>query len=658
MPVVEQVKAQRADPAAGENVRQVDVGDAFIYPGLTDLHSHLGFATLPMWEDQHRKETGRPWLHRDLWPGADSYKPNVSWPAYAYMKGAPEALLAYAQVRALAGGTTSIQGWPPAKGEPVNRFVRSVDDDIDRDAIRTSVINLRPAELDDRRQHLDDNKALVYHLSEGQRDSKVAREFAETATAGCLRHRLIAIHCSAVGPDEFRQWRVHAELAGEPSPGGVVWSPLSNLWLYGETTDVVAAMAEDITVCLGSDWGPSGSRNLLGEMKAAIRWIQHAGLAITPFELAQMVTCNPGDLLRAGLGNRTGPVRTGPLADAVVIERRHDDPWVNLALARERDVQLVVSNGRAVYGDRDLMRAAGERSTTALRFQGQSKHIPLRRPDDPSKRWTWNAVMDELERVQADPVTAIDQALAAEALWFDDSDEGELAGADPRIRHAGRTRQRGRATAPRADVRRPADPLGGPRSELVPGSARRRLAGRPVRRSRRAVRRRGGLAMMSRDRQLIGVDAPAAKYTPEGKAKAPTKRQTAKRTRRVRPFRDRGRAGRGGGHRPRRSPRDRRRADPHHPGHLRPPAAQTGHVRDRPGAATSSAEGAGGVGRADPRSVPRRRSGGSSASCATPIRTTSDRWPSKGGWLDCRSSSSSSDRRPHRGSLCRRRFPT
>ncbi len=425
VPVVDQVKAQRAAPPDGENVRQVDVGDSYIYPGLTDLHSHLGFATLPMWEDQHRKDSGRPWLHRDLWPGADSYKPNVSWPAYAYMKGAPEALLAYAQVRALAGGTTTIQGWPPAKGEPVNRFVRSVDDDIDRDAIRTSVINLRPAELDDRRQHLDEDRALVYHLSEGQRDSKVAREFAETATAGCLRHRLIAIHCSAVGPEEFKQWRLHAELAGEPAPGGVVWSPLSNLWLYGETTDVTSAMAEDITVCLGSDWGPSGSRNLLGEMKAAIRWIQHAGLAITPFELAQMVTSNPGDLLVRAWGLGPGRFEPGRMADAVVIERRHDDPWVNLALARERDVQLVVSNGRAVYGDRDLMRAAGERLTTAMRFQSRSKHIPLRQPEDPVKRWTWTAVMKELKQVQADPIAAIDRALTAEALWFDDSERGE-----------------------------------------------------------------------------------------------------------------------------------------------------------------------------------------------------------------------------------------
>ena len=69
---------------------------------------------LPLWHEPTR--TVGPWLHRDLWPSAKSYKPDVSWPAYAYLKGAPEELLAYAQVRALAGGTTTIQGWPNANG--------------------------------------------------------------------------------------------------------------------------------------------------------------------------------------------------------------------------------------------------------------------------------------------------------------------------------------------------------------------------------------------------------------------------------------------------------------------------------------------------------------------------------------------------------------
>jgi cytosine/adenosine deaminase-related metal-dependent hydrolase len=413
--LVERARRGRSDPPAG--VVQVDVGDDYVYPGLTDLHSHLGFATLPLWHEPAR--TVGPWLHRDLWPDAPSYKPAVSWPAYAYMKGAPEALLTYAQVRALAGGTTSIQGWPNASGSPTNQLVRSIDDGVDPDSVRTSVVNLTAAELHERRALLDEGRMLVYHLSEGQRGSKVAREFTDAAIAGCLRHRLVAIHCCAVGDPEFRQWRVHAELADGERPGGVVWSPFSNLWLYNETTDVAAARGNDLAVCLGSDWGPSGTKNLLGELKVAHTWIRHAGLDVSPFELAEMVTSSPGDLLVRVWRRGPGRLQPGRMGDAVVIARRHDDPWTNLVLARERDVRLVVVDGRARYGTRALMRAGGVRATTAVRIGPETRHVALRDPEQPGRAWTWAAVLRELRRVQVDPVAAIAEGLAAEVAAAD-----------------------------------------------------------------------------------------------------------------------------------------------------------------------------------------------------------------------------------------------
>jgi 5-methylthioadenosine/S-adenosylhomocysteine deaminase len=403
---------------APPGVTQVDVGDAFVYPGLTDLHSHIGFATLPLWHEP--KRTSGPWLHRDLWPNAPSYKPGVSWPAYAYLKGAPEELLAYAQVRALAGGTTTIQGWPNANGSPANQLVRSVDDGVDPNAVRTSVINLTAAELDDRRALLDEGRTLVYHLSEGQRGSKAAREFTDVATAGCLRHRLIAIHCCAVGDDEFRQWNVHADLSDGKPPGGVVWSPFSNLWLYDQTTDVMAARQHGVSVCLGSDWGPSGTKNLLGELKVAHTWVRHAGLALTSFDLIEMVTSTPGDLLaRAWNGQAPGRLMAGRMADAVVVAKRHDDPWTNLLLAREQDVLLVISDGQPRYGTAELMRSAGASRTTSMRVGSTSRSFVLCDPADPAKPWTWSAVMAKLREVQRHPMTAIEQGLASEASEAD-----------------------------------------------------------------------------------------------------------------------------------------------------------------------------------------------------------------------------------------------
>lgn len=413
--LVERVRRDRRAAPAG--VRQLDVGDAFVYPGLTDLHSHLGFATLPLWHEPTR--TLGPWLHRDNWPDAESYRSKVSWPAYAYMKGAPEELLVYAQVRALAGGTTTIQGWPNANASPQNQLVRSVDDGIDPDSVRTSVMNLTPSELDDRRQLLDADRTLVYHLCEGQPGSKVTREFADVATTGCLRHRLIAIHCCAVGDAEFRQWNVHADLADRKAPGGVVWSPFSNLWLYDHTTDVVAARRHGVSVCLGSDWGPSGTKNLLGELKVAHTWLRHAGVPMTPFELAEMATSTPGDLLVRAWNVGPGRLVPGRLGDAVVIAARHADPWTNLVLARERDVQLVVVDGVARYGTGELMAAAGAQDTTAVRVGAVSRHVALRDPDDPARAWSWTAVTRALRRVQRDPIRAIDEGLDAEAAFVD-----------------------------------------------------------------------------------------------------------------------------------------------------------------------------------------------------------------------------------------------
>ena len=57
-----------------------------------------------------------------------------------------------------------------------------------------------------------------------------------------------------------------------PLGGSIVWSPFSNLWLYRGTTDVLAARAAGVRICLGADWSPSGSKNLLGELKVADLW--------------------------------------------------------------------------------------------------------------------------------------------------------------------------------------------------------------------------------------------------------------------------------------------------------------------------------------------------------------------------------------------------
>ena len=109
-----------------------------------------------------------------------------------------------------------------------------------------------------------------------------------------------------------------------------MWSPFSNIWLYGDTTDVLAARRHGALVCLGSDWAPSGTKNLLGELKVAALWNDEAlAGALDARELGQMATANAGDALARCWGVDIGRLRPGAHADVLVTTNRvgpREDP--------------------------------------------------------------------------------------------------------------------------------------------------------------------------------------------------------------------------------------------------------------------------------------------------------------------------------------------
>src|SRR5688500_6555363 len=70
-----------------------------------------------------------------------------------------------------------------------------------------------------------------------------------------------------------------------------VWSPSSNILLYGQTADVGRMLELGMRVGLGPDWTVSGSDELLSEMRYAIGWAGLVGeAAITPAVLHRMAT--------------------------------------------------------------------------------------------------------------------------------------------------------------------------------------------------------------------------------------------------------------------------------------------------------------------------------------------------------------------------------
>ena len=96
---------------------------------------------------------------------------------------------------------------------------------------------------------------------------------------------MVAIHASALDGSHFEHWKDEAKPKPGETAGTVVWSPFSNLWLYGTTTLVPEAWAARIGVSLGTDWGPSGTKNLLGELKVARLWSDLQSWDLTDHDL-------------------------------------------------------------------------------------------------------------------------------------------------------------------------------------------------------------------------------------------------------------------------------------------------------------------------------------------------------------------------------------
>ncbi|MFT3803840.1 MAG: amidohydrolase family protein [Burkholderiaceae bacterium] len=398
-------KPGQADPQGFANARSLDLGTALIFPGLIDLHSHLAYAPLPLWQEPGRTE---PFKHHDSWPGSPSYAPRITWPAYAYITACPEEALAYAEIRALIGGTTSIQGSPPRNRPLDGWLLRNVEDEtlgktIKSTKILASTLKLNNETLGRRATQMRNASTFIYHCAEGQVGSIVESEYQALKLTGCLQHNLVAIHTNALEGPEYGQWSA--------APGTVVWSPFSNLWLYGSTTDVPAAIARGIAVCVGSDWGPSGTRNVLGELKVAQIVAKKREWNLSPLDLVKMVTANPGDVLTRAWGKPLGRLRPEALADLMVVESGDAaDPFQSLIDATEKSVSLVMIGGKSIYGRAAHMRALGAQRISKLTAAGADRVLSMHRLDSPTTAWSMADVLARMEKVRANPKKEIDAA--------------------------------------------------------------------------------------------------------------------------------------------------------------------------------------------------------------------------------------------------------
>src|SRR6476469_4580194 len=124
----------------------------------------------------------------------------------------------------------------------------------------------------------------------------------------------------------------------------LIWSPQSNLVLYGQTTQIPLALKHGITVSLGVDWNPTGSDDIFQELRIAakVNEEQFAG-AIPKASWIPMITANPAQAL--ALSDKIGTLAQGLKADITVLASQDPDATDSLLRTHLQDVQMVWVGG-------------------------------------------------------------------------------------------------------------------------------------------------------------------------------------------------------------------------------------------------------------------------------------------------------------------------
>ena len=399
-------------PSAHSGIDVIET-DGSIYPGLIDLHNHMHYNHIPLWDfnvhlsDSQQSEEGG-YTNRYQWGNNYDYGPSITW-----MKGNVQSSsrwdmtsqqMKFAEVQSVAGGVTAVQGSPSSGTDAWDSMLsRNVElYNFGQDGMSTCAV-CGAADDDYSGSHLISQNqsgslnAWFVHLAEGV-DSSSKAEFDSLYEKGLIMDETVVIHGTALDASQFEKM---AEKGA-----GLVWSPISNLLLYGDTTDVVAADNAGVKISLAPDWGPSGSKSNLHELKTADLWNRDVLSGhFSDYELAQMVTSNAAEI--SNWQDFVGQIQVGMYADLVVLDTFHENPYRNLIEAIDRDVRLTIVQGKAVFGDVDLMNALQGDDWEYINGSGFSKAVDVTSISVEDGTHTWESIESGLAMAMRNEVSDI-----------------------------------------------------------------------------------------------------------------------------------------------------------------------------------------------------------------------------------------------------------
>lgn len=344
-----------------------------ISPGLINTHDHITFT-----QNDPYTDTGERYEQRHDWRRGLRGHTQISASG-----GASADQVRWGELRFLMGGATSIVGSGSATG-----LLRNLDRS-DQEGLNQEPVTFETFPLDDgdgiqRTTGCDygdqpdtaaaiaDDDAYLPHVSEGIDD--VARnEFfcvSDDANGGndLVQPQSAFIHSVGLLPPDL------ALMAYDGT--ALIWSPRSNITLYGETAPVTTAARMRIPISLGTDWMPTGSMNLLRELHCADELNRSYYNSFFPDEQLWLMVTRTAATITA-TDDAIGVLAEGKVADITIFDGTTRDTYRAVLEAEPKDVALVLRGGKVMYGEKTTVSALTNDCDT-LDVCGNEKSVCLK----------------------------------------------------------------------------------------------------------------------------------------------------------------------------------------------------------------------------------------------------------------------------------------
>ena len=343
-------------------------GQGILSPGFINAHEHPAYSY-----EFPNAQLNPNYVHRDEWRFGLNGKPKLPPPIpYYYDPDGDKrttAIVIAMELRHLLGGATTIAGSGGVPGiiKNVQLQERIGDHLLYDDEADIAVFPFSYRVFEDLKEECAGGPRHIFPVADDK--ARVVTAYVphvgEGRAADCAAKREIALYLQRVQRQDRRYALVHG-VAARRSDYDVmrefdvtlVWSPRSNLALYGETIDVEGALESGVRIALATDWSPSGSFNMKEEFKCARAAAAESTAELSHESLWRMATSNAAYAL--GLDQSLGAIKPGFWADLVLIKWTGGDPYRDVLTASDADILATWVNGRAILLSGRLSEALGD----------------------------------------------------------------------------------------------------------------------------------------------------------------------------------------------------------------------------------------------------------------------------------------------------------